>query len=69
MMKQLEEEKKFMSRYKLLKSFVKMCASYGLMFQPAENAKEAVQFVYLDILQQLKIKMGSYVIRKNFNFS
>lgn len=43
-----------------LKSFVKMCASYGFdVSRPAENAKEAVQFVYFGYLAATKDQDGA----------
>ena len=43
-----------------LKRFVKMCASYGFdVSRPAENAKEAVQFVYFGYLAATKDQDGA----------
>lgn len=43
-----------------LKRFVKMCASYGFdVTRPAENAKEAVQFVYFGYLAATKDQDGA----------
>lgn len=43
-----------------LKRFVKMCASYGFdVSRPAENAKEAIQFVYFGYLAATKDQDGA----------
>lgn len=43
-----------------LKSFVKMCAAYGFdVTKPANNAREAVQFVYLSYLAATKDQDGA----------
>lgn len=45
---------------KALKSFEKMCQSYGIdVTRPAQNAKEAVQFVYLAYLAAVKDQDGA----------
>ena len=43
-----------------LKSFVKMCAAYGFdVTRPAQNAREAVQFVYFGYLGAVKDQDGA----------
>lgn len=55
---QLREE--VSEQIKALKDFVKMCANYGFdVTRPAQNAREAVQFVYFGYLGAVKDQDGA----------
>mgnify|MGYP000741968867 FL=1 len=55
----IQSREEISEQIKALKAFEKMCASYGFdVTRPAQNAREAVQFVYLAYLAAVKTKMA-----------
>ncbi len=56
----IQQREEVSEQISALKSFERMCASYGFdVKQPAKNAKEAVQFVYLSYLAATKDQDGA----------
>ncbi|MBQ1973961.1 MAG: formate C-acetyltransferase [Paraprevotella sp.] len=56
----IQAREEITEQIKALKDFEKMCASYGFdVSRPAENAREAVQFVYLAYLAAVKDQDGA----------
>ena len=56
----IQSREEISEQIKALKAFEKMCASYGFdVTRPAQNAREAVQFVYLAYLAAVKDQDGA----------
>ena len=56
----IQSREEISEQIKALKAFEKMCASYGFdVTRPAQNAREAVQFVYLAYLAAVKDEDGA----------
>ncbi len=56
----IQQREEISEQIAALKSFVKMCASYGFdVTKPAKDAREAVQFVYLSYLAATKDQDGA----------
>lgn len=56
----IQQREEVSEQIKALKDFVKMCANYGFdVTRPAQNAREAVQFVYFGYLGAVKDQDGA----------
>ncbi len=56
----IQQREEISEQIKALKDFVKMCANYGFdVTRPAQNAREAVQFVYFGYLGAVKDQDGA----------
>lgn len=56
----IQQREETSEQIKALKDFVKMCANYGFdVTRPAQNAREAVQFVYFGYLGAVKDQDGA----------
>ena len=56
----IQSREEISEQIKALKAFERMCASYGIdVTRPAQNAREAVQFVYLAYLAAVKDQDGA----------
>lgn len=56
----IQQREEISEQISALKTFVKMCASYGFdVTKPAQNAREAVQFVYFGYLGAVKDQDGA----------